>query len=246
MHPILSDKKRVFIYLIVWGILGSLSGYTISLFNDVYPLYSIAFAVPMMLIFGEVSLSSWYLCRAFPLERNSISTIILVSLTSVVLISSSWSLLGWGWMYVIEQTFSVSLSSLPLYQMLMIVFGIGVQLFLISLALSYLIVAFERSKESERAAYEARILAQNAELKSLRMQIDPHFLFNSLNSISALTSTNSEQARSMTMQLADFFRKVCRMDPKKQFLCGKNFHCWTTTLKSKKLGLENGYKSNGK
>ena len=40
----------------------------------------------------------------------------------------------------------------------------------------------------------------------LRTQVDPHFLFNSLNSISALTSIDPAAARAMTVRLADFFR----------------------------------------
>ena len=42
----------------------------------------------------------------------------------------------------------------------------------------------------------------------LRTQINPHFLFNSLNSISALTSQNAVAARAMTLELAAFFRQT--------------------------------------
>jgi LytS/YehU family sensor histidine kinase len=49
-------------------------------------------------------------------------------------------------------------------------------------------------------------MAQDAELRMLRTQVDPHFLFNSLNSISALTSIDPGAARAMTLRLADFFR----------------------------------------
>jgi LytS/YehU family sensor histidine kinase len=51
-----------------------------------------------------------------------------------------------------------------------------------------------------------KLTAQDAELRMLRAQVDPHFLFNSLNSISALTSIDPAGARDMTVQLAEFFR----------------------------------------
>lgn len=207
MHPITSDKKKLFIYLIVWTVIGILSGFIISSFNNLHPLYSIAFSLPMMLVYGEVNLSAWYLCRAFPLERTSIWKVLAVAAAAVIIINSAWTLFGWGLKYAIEQYFVLILSPLPLKYSLLIVFISGIPLFLISLSVSYLIAAFERSKESEHTAYEARILAQQSELKALRMQIDPHFLFNSLNSISALTTTNAELARTMTTTLADFFRK---------------------------------------
>ena len=142
MHPILSDRKKLFIYLIVWGIIGTLMGFIISSFNGLNPLYSIGFTLPMMLIYGEANLSAWYLCRAFPIERNSIWKIFLVAAIAVVLVSSCWTLIGWGWKYVIERTFEVSLSPLPLYKSLLIVYATGKPLFIVSLALSYFISAF--------------------------------------------------------------------------------------------------------
>jgi LytS/YehU family sensor histidine kinase len=57
----------------------------------------------------------------------------------------------------------------------------------------------ERNKETER-------LMREAELSNLRQQLQPHFLFNSLNSISALTIAQPEQARKMIEQLSDFLR----------------------------------------
>lgn len=206
MHPILSDKYKVFIYLIVWGCIGILSGLIISIFNAIHPLYSIAYAFPMMVLYGEMNLSVWYICRAFPLERTMVRKLFAAVISAAALLSALWTLLGWGWMTVLDQLFSVTLSPLPLRQSLFIMFGIGGQLSLLAIAVSYLLSAFERSKESERTVFEARLLAQEAELKALRMQIDPHFLFNSLNSISALTSTNAMLARSMTTTLADYFR----------------------------------------
>ena len=53
---------------------------------------------------------------------------------------------------------------------------------------------------------DAEKLSRDAELYKLRQQLQPHFLFNSLNSISALVITQPEQARKMVHQLSDFLR----------------------------------------
>ncbi|EAX46542.1 signal transduction histidine kinase, LytS [Thermosinus carboxydivorans Nor1] len=50
-------------------------------------------------------------------------------------------------------------------------------------------------------------LAAKAELKALRAQINPHFLFNALNTIVSLCRTNPEQARNLLIELSDFFRR---------------------------------------
>jgi len=53
---------------------------------------------------------------------------------------------------------------------------------------------------------EAEKLTKDAELSSLREKLQPHFLFNSLNSISALTLSKPQEARKMVQQLSDFLR----------------------------------------
>ena len=59
-------------------------------------------------------------------------------------------------------------------------------------------------KEAETREQEARTLAREAELKALKAQINPHFLFNSLNSISALATVDGVRAREMCIKLSDF------------------------------------------
>ncbi|MFT3680859.1 MAG: histidine kinase [Ferruginibacter sp.] len=67
----------------------------------------------------------------------------------------------------------------------------------------------EQQEEQERKADTER-LAREAELNTLRQQLQPHFLFNSLNSISALTGQQPEKARHMIQQLSDFLRGTLR------------------------------------
>ncbi len=57
-------------------------------------------------------------------------------------------------------------------------------------------------------------LSRDAELLKLRQQLQPHFLFNSLNSISALTGTQPDKARYMIQQLSDFLRGTIKADDK--------------------------------
>ena len=67
-------------------------------------------------------------------------------------------------------------------------------------------------KENEKRKTEAEKLARDAELYNLRQQLQPHFLFNSLNSINALIGFNPDQARKMIHQLSDFLRGTLRKD----------------------------------
>ena len=67
-------------------------------------------------------------------------------------------------------------------------------------------------KELANRKSETERLAREAELFKLRRQFQPHFLFNSLNSISALIGADPEKARHMVYQLSDFLRGTLKKD----------------------------------
>ncbi len=68
--------------------------------------------------------------------------------------------------------------------------------------------SLQEQKEAERRSHHAEKMLREAELFKLREQLQPHFLFNSLNSISALTITDAKAARHMIQQLSDFLRST--------------------------------------
>ncbi len=67
-------------------------------------------------------------------------------------------------------------------------------------------------KDNEKRKNEAERLARDAELYNLRQQLQPHFLFNSLNSINALIGFKPDEARKMIHQLSDFLRGTLKKD----------------------------------
>ena len=92
-----------------------------------------------------------------------------------------------------------------------LLFVVGALLYWLAAACHYLLIAFQASREAETRAFEQTLLAREAELRALRAQIDPHFIFNSLHSISALTTTDAAAARTMCLLLADFLRDTLRL-----------------------------------
>lgn len=67
-------------------------------------------------------------------------------------------------------------------------------------------------QEAERRRRDAEQASKEAELYKLRQQLQPHFLFNSLNSINALVSLNPALARTMIQQLSDFLRGTIKRE----------------------------------
>ena len=70
----------------------------------------------------------------------------------------------------------------------------------------------QENSQAEKRKSAAEKLARDAELYKLRQQLQPHFLFNSLNSISALAGSQPEQARKMIHQLSEFLRGTLRKE----------------------------------
>jgi two-component system, LytTR family, sensor kinase len=77
---------------------------------------------------------------------------------------------------------------------------------------NWLIYYFRDLEESKNRQLSAEQLVREAELSRLRQQLQPHFLFNSLNSISALVGSQPERARHMIQQLSDFLRGTLRKE----------------------------------
>ena len=76
------------------------------------------------------------------------------------------------------------------------------------------VLAQRQALEAQRAAATAESAAQAAQVRALRYQINPHFLFNTLNSLSSLVmSDRSEEAEEMLLKLSTFFRSSLSLDP---------------------------------
>jgi two-component system, LytTR family, sensor kinase len=82
--------------------------------------------------------------------------------------------------------------------------------------ISWVVYNYEEQSQQEKRKQEAEKLAKEAELFKLRKQLHPHFLFNSLNSISALTISRPEEARLMVQNLSDFLRGTLKNEEELQ------------------------------
>ena len=99
-----------------------------------------------------------------------------------------------------------------LYNSLPIRFFIGLLIIGLMAMISVVWYTQEDQKEIEKRKLEAETLARDAELYNLRQQLQPHFLFNSLNSITALIGSRPEEARKMIHQLSDFLRGTLKKE----------------------------------
>lgn len=90
-------------------------------------------------------------------------------------------------------------------------------------------------QEADSRTVAAEKLVREAELSRLRQQLQPHFLFNSLNSISALAGSRPDEARRMIHQLSDFFRGTLRKDDQQLITLSEELEHLTLYLEIEKV-----------
>jgi two-component system, LytTR family, sensor histidine kinase AlgZ len=211
MHPLLGRLRQFGLYLLAWVPLAGILAYLLAGTGDLKWREALALSAPLCLVYAFVCLSAWYPARATPLEQSGFGKLALTHLTSAVLVSAFWIALA----RVLALSLSRSANFAGLDHRLVkhssLIGAAGVLLYLLSVTFHYVLLAEQASREANERALEARVLARDAELKALRAQVNPHFLFNCLHSISALTSVDTAKAREMCILLADFLRTTLRL-----------------------------------
>ena len=210
MHPILEDRRRLALYLLVWLIVGMVLA--VGLRADAEWTTSAAVLLPLCFIYAFIGLSTWYLCRAFPIGgHTNVSTLVIVQMTAAAVAGALWTMLAYLWAGALD-ALTGGIGAQPFYaERWPLLLVVGALLHWLAAAGHYLLAVFQASRDAETRAFEQTLLAREAELRALRAQIDPHFIFNSLHSISALTATDAAAARKMCLLLADFLRDTLRL-----------------------------------
>ncbi|WP_313928257.1 histidine kinase [Pseudoxanthomonas sp.] len=92
----------------------------------------------------------------------------------------------------------------------------GAWLVLVAYCAIHAVVTYYAALRQEQADHlEARSLARDAELRALRYQLQPHFMFNTLNAVSTLVAEgHGTEARQMLARLSDFLRTVLDARPR--------------------------------
>src|SRR3974390_3243985 len=175
---------------------------------------AIALALPMSALAQGIAWSARYPCRTNPLGRTDPWRIALTHISAALILSYLWV----GVSRILAQWIDSGLGLTGTYKQFLAMhthlYGVGLAYYLLGVAFHYMLFAQKTSQEAQERALESVARAREAELSALKAQINPHFLYNSLNSISALTSIDPARAREMCVSLADFMRMTLGMGEK--------------------------------
>lgn len=171
-------------------------------------------AVPLWLGAVGLLLPVWYICRAFPVSETTVSRLVVTHGASAVVASAALAYLGTTLARLVASyRGDARVPDLYAAHAPTVIAG-GALLYLLSVSFNYVLLAVDATRRAEQQSLELSVLAREAELRALRAQVHPHFLFNSLNSISSLVTTDPVRAREMCILLAEFFRKTLALGEK--------------------------------
>jgi hypothetical protein len=203
-HPILSNRVRLIVWWLVWIFLALGQSLLFYFAYGSFVSLSIIDSLVSLIIYSGIALSIWFPFRFFNSGVPRITALISNLVASGALSVTLWILI----------TKLVMTSVLPeqnnyqAYWDATFPYRVGTGVFIYGLIILTYYLFVSLSNLSEKSAKEAKLesLVKETELKMLRSQINPHFLFNSLNSISSLTITDPEKARDMVVKLSEFMR----------------------------------------
>lgn len=151
----------------------------------------------------------WVLDRLFaffsPRGKNTWLVLAVPVALTILVVFAQYFLFSW-WLDA-ESEYLQFLENSLVFRLLVL----GLTLFMVSL-MALVLSRLERQDQLNQREAQMAQLSKDAELAQLRQQLQPHFLFNSLNSINALVISQPKKAREMILLLSDFLRGTIRKD----------------------------------
>ena len=204
LNPLLKVRPYLIAYIGVWALIAIIHILILTLFQG----FSLGLAFTESLIsnvlLAMIGLALWFPVFFSRLEKENVLNFIFKHLFACALSIGLWVIVSYAILNALfDKHFEYKqflVSSLPWRA------GIGALLYGAIILVYYLIINYQNFREKMTRETELKALVRESELNSLKSQINPHFLFNSLNSISSLTMISPEKAQDMIIKLSEFLR----------------------------------------
>ncbi len=204
IHPFTGKIKQLYFYITVWVLISIAHTVIVFILYQQSLLQAVLDSVVFNFLFSFTGLSLWYMVRYLNFENQTFYFICTNYLGAAVV----YVLLSVGSGYLILNSINTGNheylefldSSLP-WRCISGIF------YFLAFILSYYLIMFSRTiKEKQLKEVELKSAIQETELSMLKSQLNPHFIFNSLNSINALTILDPKAAGNMIVNLSTFLR----------------------------------------
>lgn len=207
MHPLLTNRTWLAIYMATWTLPLVLLVITFVVRGGLSWAQASALGAPLALVFALLGLPVYYVCRANPLVGSQYYRSLAAHGVAALVYGGLWQVAAKVQTSTLERVYEDWLGlSDRVWSLAPLLFGLGMLFYLLVAAGYYLFFSIQAARRSERREADLQVQASGAELRALQAQVNPHFLFNSLHSVSALISREPDKAQQATIRLADFLR----------------------------------------
>lgn len=192
------------VYALVWSLLSVAQANYLFWIWDMPIGFAFADAFFHNLLFAIIGLAILPIVNYSKLDAANISNTFVTHLAAAALLIFVWVSVGYyalSFLFSAQETYLNFLTNSRAFRAMQ-----GVAFYFLLVLNYYLLIYYDNSRK--QSVREAELLGKvkEAELSMLKSQLNPHFIFNSLNSLSYLTLTDAPKAQEMVINLANFLR----------------------------------------
>lgn len=206
-HPF--SGKTFLLYLSVWVAVIAAYSFLLYFIFDFPLTVAVGDAALHNIPLAGLGMAYWYMVRYLAPKNSGYSTSIFNLLAAILVGVSlaSYASYSLGQLLSTELTYQQFLNDTLPWRIF-----IGALVMAVIIMVYYLMMSNQDLQRKEEEERELQTLLNQSELDMLKFQINPHFIFNSLNSVSSLTLTEPAKAREMVIKLSDFLRSSLGKD----------------------------------
>lgn len=206
-HPFISNPKLLIGYGVFWLLASAALIVTASNINSMPLGMAVLEVFTFIILYAIIGAAIWYVIKYSSLENSSIFRIISAHLIAATIIVMLWMYLGAVFIKIFHPLAQQWLEKAAVTRVVA-----GYMMYIGFVIFFYAVNYYYAFKEKSKNEIRLKALVKEAELHALKSQINPHFLFNSLNSISSLTMTDPARAQEMVINLSQLMRYSLKHD----------------------------------
>lgn len=200
-HPFFNNRILILYYGLFWLVMGLGNSLLQAFWNNMNLEASLLESVHLFLLYPILGASIWYLIRYNGLNESDWLWNVMFHLVAASILNAIWLYMGFVAVGMVNEIYLDNF-----YRALPSNILAGYLMYAGYVVFFYALGYYDSLKEKIKREAELKSLVRDAELNALKSQINPHFLFNSLNSISSLTISNPQKAQEMVINLSTFMR----------------------------------------
>ena len=203
-NPLFERKRNIYFYITVWILIAGAHFLMGTIYYDLNLFMAVTDSLVYNCLFAGIAVILWYPVRYNNPEGKISVRALITYLILGLIILPAWLYLGYFILKILfpgNENYFRFLNDTFFVRVIL-----GMLYFIVTVLFYHLLVYYNTLEEKRLNETRLNLLVRESELNVLRSQMNPHFLFNSLNSISYLIIRDTERAREMIIKLSDFIR----------------------------------------